>query len=53
VDWCPCGGLLGYDENTWPLSVGTFREVWHCVFLPRTPIDFLFHSVLGARMYRS
>ena len=42
---------LGYDESTWPLGVGTFREVWHRVFLPRTPIDFLLHSVLGAGMY--
>jgi hypothetical protein len=45
------GVRLGYDENTWLLGVGTFREVWHRVFLPRTPIDFLLHSVLDAGMY--
>ncbi len=37
---------LGYDEFTWPLGVGTFREVWHRVFLPRTPIDFSFTGCL-------
>ncbi len=42
---------LGHDENTWPLGVETFREVWHHVFLPRTPVDFLLHLVLGAGMY--
>ncbi len=47
----PVVACLGHDENTWPLGVGTFQEVWHCVFLPRTPIDFLLHLVLGAGMY--
>jgi hypothetical protein len=47
VGWIgvPVVARLGYDENNWPLGIRTFREVWHCVFLPRTPI---FSSSFGA-----
>ena len=44
---------LGYSVEVWPLARGSFREVWGRVVgggdghLPRSPLDFLMHSVVG------